>query len=220
MIPETGESQTAGTIRVHMEKETQNLIDAAASGATMGLKLALNVAAMLLAFIAILHLVNEGLAGLGVLLDSMTSAELFTADNELSLSMIFGWLFGWLAWCMGVPASDMAVVGDLLGTKISLNELIAFKGLATASAAGQLTPKSTIIATYALCGFANFGSIAITIAGIGGIAPSRRKDLARLGLKAMLGGALASFMTVGLNLHEDFPPDGRSKTTYHRVRNP
>jgi CNT family concentrative nucleoside transporter len=198
LIPETGKPETSGGAHVEMKKETQNIIDAAASGAATGLKLALNVAAMLLAFIALLHMVNWGLGGLGQFLEWLTGSDLFEGNRKLSLSMIFGWLFGWLAWCMGVPAADMAAVGNLLGTKISLNEWIAYDQLTAAVQEGALHPKSVIIATYGLCGFANFGSIAITLGGLGGLAPSRRKDLARLGLKAMLGGAMASFLTGAL----------------------
>lgn len=198
MIPETETSQTAGSVRVKMERETQNLIDAAASGATVGLKLALNVAAMLLAFVALLYLVNMGLGWISGLLETITGSDLFPGEEKLSLAVVFGWVFGWLAWCMGVPAAEMAQVGDLLGTKISINELIAYQSLVEMVKEGALSEKSAIISTYALCGFANFGSIAITIGGIGGIAPGRRKDLARLGLKAMLGGAMASFTTAAL----------------------
>ena len=197
LLPETEQSITAGAVKVKMDRDTLNLIDAAASGALVGLKLALNVAAMLLAFVALLHLVNWGLGYAGDGLEYMFG-DIFEGDTKLSLSMIFGRVFGWLAWCMGVPAADMAVVGDLLGTKISLNELIAYQQLMDHVKAGVLSEKSIVIATYALCGFANFGSIAITLGGIGAIAPSRRKDLARFGLKAMLGGALASFMTACL----------------------
>ncbi|MHC4943516.1 MAG: NupC/NupG family nucleoside CNT transporter [Planctomycetota bacterium] len=198
LIPESETSETAGSVKVKMERETQNLIDAAASGAAMGLKLALNVAAMLLAFVALLFLINWLLGWLGEGLEVIFSADLFEGDARLSLAMIFGWIFGWLAWCMGCPAADMAAVGNLLGTKISINELIAYQQLTDLVKTEAISEKSVIISTYALCGFANFGSIAITIAGIGGIAPGRRKDLARLGLKAMLGGALASFSTAAL----------------------
>jgi CNT family concentrative nucleoside transporter len=198
LIPETEASMTSGQVKVKMERETQNLIDAAASGAAMGLNLALNVAAMLLAFIALLYLINFLLGQFGDLLEAVFASDLFEGEARLSLAMIFGWFFGWLAWCMGCPAADMAVIGDLLGTKISINELIAYQRLVELIEAGKISEKSAVIATYALCGFANFGSIAITLGGIGGMAPSRRKDLARLGLLAMLGGALASFTTASL----------------------
>lgn len=198
MVPETETPRTLGALRLAMERDTQNVIDAAASGAAVGLRLALNVAAMLLAFIALLHLVNLGLGGLGDLLENVTGTDLFPGEEKLSLAKVFGWLFGWLAWCMGVPAGEMSQAGNLLGVKVSLNELIAFKEMASSMEAGHLGPKATVILTYALCGFANFGSIAIILGGLGGLAPSRRKDLARLGLRAMVGGALASFTTGAL----------------------
>ena len=198
MVPESGTPSTRKDLRTAMERDTQNIIDAAATGAAMGLRLALNVAAMLLAFIALLYLVNLGLGGFGDLLEKVTGSDLFPGDERLSLATIFGWLFGWLAWCMGVPAKEMTTAGNLLGVKISLNELIAYKQMIAAVHAGELGPKGRVIITYALCGFANFGSIAIIIGGLGGIAPSRRRDLARLGLRAMIGGALASFTTAAL----------------------
>jgi len=178
VYPETEESVTAGEARLEIPREHANLIDAAAGGAGVGLKLAANVGAMLLAFVALVAMVD---AGLGLV--------------DLSLQKIFGWLFSPLAWCMGVPWHDAPIVGGLLGTKISVNEFLAYIQLEDAVRAGALSPRSVVIATYALCGFANFGSIAIQIGGIGGIAPERRSDLARLGLKAMFGGALASWLT-------------------------
>ncbi|MBN1419142.1 MAG: NupC/NupG family nucleoside CNT transporter [Planctomycetes bacterium] len=194
VFPETDASRTAGGAPIVMERETRNIVDAAASGAAMGMKLALNVAAMLLAFIALLALANALLAACGGGIESILG-DVFPGDEPLSLSMLFGWIFSPFAWCLGVPWKDATFVGDLLGTKIALNELIAYRKLGAAVAAGAVTPKSTIVATYALCGFANFGSIAIQIGGIGGIAPGRRGDLAAIGLRAMLAGALASFLT-------------------------
>jgi len=178
IYPERETSVTAGEVRLAVPSEYANVIDAAAGGAAVGLKLAANVAAMLLAFVALIAMIDAGLGVVG-----------------LSLQKIFGWLFSPLAWCMGVPWRDAPLVGGLLGTKISVNEFLAYIKLEEAVHAGLLTPRSTVIATYALCGFANFGSIAIQIGGIGGIAPERRGDLARLGLRAMFGGALASWLT-------------------------
>jgi len=198
LIPEVEESETGGSVKVKTVRDTRNVIDAAAAGASTGLKLAFNVAAMLLAFVALIYLINLGFGVLGDFIEYITGSDLFAGDTKLDLSMIFGWIFGWLAWCMGVVSSDMTFVGNLLGTKISINELVAYQDLSTAIEANSLAGKSAIISTYALCGFANFGSIAITIGGISGIAPSRRKDLARLGVKAMMGGAMASFLTACL----------------------
>jgi CNT family concentrative nucleoside transporter len=175
--PETERSKTMGTAKLSYEKK-QNGIDAAAAGAGEGLKLALNVAAMLIAFISIVALVN---LGLGLIHD------------DLSLSKIFGWVLAPLAWAMGVPWSDAARFGDLLGTKLMVTELVAY--LKFQGYAGLMDPKSQIIATYALCGFANVGSIAIQIGGISALVPERRGDLARLSLRAMIAGAFASWMT-------------------------
>lgn len=197
--PETGEPLTRGTVRVPVERTTANLIDAAAAGAADGLKLALNVGAMLLAFVALIALLNAPVAALGEVglgngstvngwLGSLTGR-----DVVLSLQLVLGWLLAPLAWLIGVPWADATLVGSFIGQKIVINEFVAYvemsKNLDT------LLPESRVIATYALCGFANFSSIAIQIGGIGGLAPSRRADLARLGLLAVLGGTLATLMT-------------------------
>lgn len=175
--PETESSKTMGTAKLSYEKK-QNGIDAAAAGAGEGLKLALNVAAMLIAFISIVALIN---LGLGLIYD------------DLSLSKIFGWVLAPLAWTMGVPWSDASRFGDLLGTKLMVTELVAY--LKLQGYAALMNPKSQIIATYALCGFANVGSIAIQIGGISALVPERRGDLARLSLRAMIAGAFASWIT-------------------------
>lgn len=185
MYPETEEPVTRGAIRVELEKTDANVIDAAARGASEGLGLALNVGAMLLAFIALLALLN-GLVG--------WFAGLF--GFQLSIQMILGWLGAPLAWLMGTPWHDALAVGTLIGEKTALNEFVAYLHLAEMLQSGaDLSARSVVIATYALCGFANFSSIAIQIGGIGGLAPERRADLSRLGLRAMIGGTLASFMT-------------------------
>jgi CNT family concentrative nucleoside transporter len=185
MYPETEEPVTRGDIRVELEKTDANVIDAAARGASEGLGLALNVGAMLLAFIALLALLN-GLVG--------WVAGLFGA--ELSIQMILGWLGAPLAWLMGTPWKDALEVGTLIGEKTALNEFVAYLHLANMLQGGSdLSARSVVIATYALCGFANFSSIAIQIGGIGGLAPERRHDLSRLGLRAMVAGTLAAFMT-------------------------
>ena len=189
MVPETEESETAGeSVELANEKLDANVIDAAARGAGEGLTLALNVAAMLLAFIALIAMLN-GLIGVigGVI-----------GIEALSLEKIFGWIFAPLAFLMGVPWEDCTKIGALLGEKTMINEFVAYSHLAEMVKPGSaevLSEKSEIIATYALCGFSNLSSIAIQIGGIGGIAPNRRGDLARLGIRAVIGGSLACFMT-------------------------
>ncbi len=178
MYPETEESPTRGAVTLNVPKEYSNVLDAAAGGAAVGLKLAANVGAMLLAFIALVAMANYGLSLVG-----------------LSLEQIFGWIFSPVAWVMGVPWGEAATFGNLLGTKIAVNEFMAYIELSDAVQAGALSPRSQVIATYALCGFANFSSIAIQIGGIGTITPERRGDVAAMGLKAMFGGALASWLT-------------------------
>jgi CNT family concentrative nucleoside transporter len=175
-VPETGNPETMGTVRLEVERTDVNVIDAAGRGTSEGLALALNVGAMLISFLALIALVNAllGLAG-------------------LSLQQIFGWVFAPVAWSMGVPWRDAATVGNLLGTRMALNEFVAYSQLGTLKPV--LDPRSFTIATFALCGFANFSSIGIQIGGIGALAPSRRHDLARLGLRAMLAGTLANFVT-------------------------
>jgi concentrative nucleoside transporter, CNT family len=175
-VPETEIPKTMGTVRLEVPKADVNVIDAAARGTSEGLHLALNVLAMLISFIALVALVNA-LLGLA----------------HLSLQQIFGWAFAPVAWSMGVPWRDAPAIGNLLGTRMVLNEFIAYSQLGPMKE--MLDPKSFIIATFALCGFANVGSIGIQIGGIGALAPNRRHDLARLGLRAMLAGTLANFMT-------------------------
>jgi concentrative nucleoside transporter, CNT family len=185
MFPETEVSKTAGTVSLEVERPWTNVIDAAAEGATEGLKLALNVAGMLIAFIAIIACFNALLGWLGG----------FAGYPNLNLELILGVLLRPLAWVMGVPWNEAGQVGALLGIKTVINEFVGYARLEQMVQAGQLSPRSIIIATYALCGFANFSSIAIQIGGIGAMAPERKGDLARLGLKAMIGGSLATFMT-------------------------
>ncbi len=199
MVPEREEPVTRGVLDVEIENPDANVIDAAARGAGEGLTLALNVGAMLLAFIALIALVN---ALLGRLADVTHLTQLLQGSGwlaegqSLTLEVILGWVLAPLAWVMGVPWEDAAVVGSLLGVKTVLNEFVAFLQLSSLlGGAGDLSPRSIVIAVYALAGFANFSSIAIQIGGIGGIAPSRRSDLSRLGLRAMIGGSLAGFMT-------------------------
>ncbi len=191
LVPETGQSKTAGKVTLEIKKEDVNVIDAAARGAGKGVILAINVAAMLIAFISIIYLLNGILAGLGSL---MGFEDYFGA--ELSMQLILGYIAGPVAFLMGVPWEDITEVGQLIGIKVILNEFIAYVDLAAIQ--DRLSQKSELIATYALCGFANLSSIGILIGGIGGLAPSRKSDLAKLGLRALLAGSLASFMTATL----------------------
>ncbi len=178
-VPETEVPETLGRVRLEVERTDVNVIDAAGRGTGEGLSLALNVGAMLISFLALVALINAllGLAG-------------------LSLQQIFGWVFAPVAWSMGVPWRDAPTIGNLLGTRMALNEFIAYAQLGQMK--GALDPKSFTIATFALCGFANFSSIGIQIGGIGALAPNRRHDLARLGLRAMLAGTLANFITASI----------------------
>ncbi|MFX0137339.1 MAG: NupC/NupG family nucleoside CNT transporter [Candidatus Hodarchaeota archaeon] len=192
IYPETEESKTRGIVKLTVEKKTANVIDAAANGAADGLKLALNVGAMLMAFIALIAMIDFGLGKLDDVINFITFNHTHFEWN-LSLKKIFGFIFSPLAFVMGVDPKDIFQFGNLLGTKISINELVAYLELTKLKEV--ISDRSFIIGTYALCGFANFGSIAIQIGGIGGIAPNRRSDLAKIGLKAMFGGALASWLT-------------------------
>jgi len=176
MVPEVEVPKTMGSVKLDVETTDVNVIDAAGRGTGEGLHLALNVGAMLISFLALIALLN---AILGLV--------------HLSLPQIFGWVFSPVAWSMGVPWRDAPTVGNLLGTRMVLNEFVAYSQLGPLK--GSLDPKSFTICTYALCGFANFSSIGIQIGGIGALAPNRRHDLARLGLRAMFAGTLANFMT-------------------------
>ena len=181
-VPETGEPETMGTVKLAVEKTDVNVIDAIGRGTGEGLHLALNVGAMLISFLALVALLNAGLGLIG---------QAF--GIELSLQLILRWVFAPIAWALGVPWRDAATIGNLLGTRMVLNEFVAFSQLGPLKA--TLDPKSFTIATFALCGFANFSSIGIQIGGIGALAPERRHDLARLGLRAMLAGTFANFLT-------------------------
>jgi concentrative nucleoside transporter, CNT family len=194
LMPEVGEPLTRGKVKMEVEKSTANVIDAAASGASDGLRLALNVGAMLLAFTALIAMLNAPLTWLG---DVTGIASMLGKPTDMGT--LLGYLLAPIAWVIGVPWEDATVVGGLIGQKIVLNEFIAYLQLSDiiqGKVAGvALSDQGTLIATYALCGFANFSSIAIQIGGIGGLAPERRHDLARLGLRAVLGGSIATFMT-------------------------
>lgn len=194
LIPETGEPLTRGTVRMEVEKTTSNVIDAAAAGAGDGLKLALNIGAMLLAFIALIAMINAPLTWLG---EATGLADALGKPTDLAT--IFGYLLAPVAWLIGVPWADAGTVGSLIGQKVVINEFVAYLQLAdivNGRVEGvSLGDEGRLIATYALCGFANFSSIAIQIGGIGGLAPDRRQDLARFGLRAVLGGTIATLMT-------------------------
>ena len=185
LMPETGEPATAGSVKIEVEKPGVNIIDAASRGASDGLHLALNVAAMLIAFIALIAMMN-GILGA---IHGVRGLTWFPS----SLQEILGWIFAPVAWLLGVTWNDCATVGNLLGTRLILNEFVAYVNL---GAIGRtLDPKSFVIATYALCGFANLSSVAMQVGGIGALAPTRRSDLARLGMKAMAAGTMANFMS-------------------------
>ncbi|MEC8023767.1 MAG: nucleoside transporter C-terminal domain-containing protein [Myxococcota bacterium] len=185
LVPETEASETASGAELSVERPDTNLIEALARGTSDGLRLAVNVAAMLLSFVAMIALVNAMLRGASGIV-----------GLELSLEGILGWGFAPLAWCMGVPWAEAGEVGRLLGEKLVLTELIAYVHLGeNLTGPNPLSYRSAVIASYALCGFANFASIGIQIGGIGGIAPSRRAELAQLGILSMIGGTIAAMMT-------------------------
>jgi CNT family concentrative nucleoside transporter len=205
MVPETEPSMTKGTVKIDVPRTDANVLDAACRGAGEGLKLVLNIVAMLIAFIALVYLVNwmlfglsaavnEGLARLGSA-ESTTVQEML-GGRELTLQLILGWLCAPLAWIMGVEWNDAHTVGVLIAEKTIFNEFIAYEQLMKFKDA--ISPRSFTIATYALCGFANFGSIAVMIGGVSELAPQRRRDFARYGFRSMIGGALAAFMTAAI----------------------
>jgi len=185
MFPEKEHSVTKGKVEIEVERPWANAIDAAASGAADGLKLALNVGAMLIAFVGLIALIDW----------PITSFGHWIGQEQLSLRWILGVVCKPLAWAMGVPWSEAGQVGTLIGIKTAVNEFVGYVEMEKMVAAGQLGERAQIIATYALCGFSNFSSIAIQIGGIGGMAPERKSDLARLGLRAMVAGSLACFQT-------------------------
>ena len=185
MVPERETPATSDGGHASAERASVNLIDAAAQGATAGLRLAAYIGAMLIAFVALIALVNDGLGavGLGLGLENLT------------LQRILGVILAPLAWLMGIPWEDASRIGALLGIKTVLNEFLAYLDLAELIRTGAIQPRSAMIASYALCGFANFGSLAILLGGIGGMAPGRRGEVAELGLRSILSGSLATFMT-------------------------
>ncbi len=194
MLPESQESETGSRVELRVEKTADNVIEAAANGTSDGLKLWLNVIAMLIAFMGLVALVDWMLLGVG-------DNRLWTIQGGLSLNRIFGWLFAPVAWLMGIEGwHDCQIFGSLLGTKVAVNEFIAFDNLGniikgTEGAGAFVGERSSAMAAYALCGFANFASVGIQIGGISPLAPERKPEIARLALRAMVGGAFASWMT-------------------------
>jgi len=198
LIPETEEPVTKGTVKIKVEKNGSNVIEAAAQGASEGLTLALNVAAMLIAFIAIIALLNYSLTAFGNVI-GVNSYLIAQFGQPLSLQLFFGLILQYLAFLIGVPWDASFQFGSLLGTKVVLNEFVAYLDMGTQIQNNVLIDKKAIfMATYALCGFANFSSIAIQIGGLSPLAPERRSDFAQLGLKAVLGGTLATLLTATL----------------------
>jgi concentrative nucleoside transporter, CNT family len=188
LIPETGKPKTMGTVKLEVHETSANVFEAAANGATTGIYLAFNVAAMLIAFMSLLAMVN---GGFHVVFG-------YFGHPTIGLETLLGWALSPLAWIMGVPWKDCTIIGQLIGEKTVLNEFVAYMHMsqwAAANAAAPMARRSFMIGIHALCGFANFLSIAIQIGGLGVLAPSRKSDVARLGFYALLGGSLASFMT-------------------------
>ncbi len=185
VFPETEESQTMGNVKLEVKSHYINVVDAISHGAGDGFKIAMNVIAMLIGFIALIALIDWSLLRIG---------HLFSPDLDLSLNWIFGKVFYPLAWSMGVPSQDVGSVATLLGQKLSINEFVAFQNLANKSVP-IVTEKGLLIVSVAICGFANFSSVGMQIGGIGELAPTRRHDLAKLGLKALFCGTLASYLS-------------------------
>ena len=191
LYPETEESQTKGDVKISTKSQYDSAIDAITHGASDGMKISLNVFAMLIGFIALIALIDTGLSYLPF-------------EQTIQLKTIFGWIFYPVAWLLGVPEADLQNVGQLMGTKVAINEFVAYLNMKDMLAGGLLTEKGQIIASFALCGFANFASVGIQIGGISALCPERRKDIASLGLKAMFAGTLASYMSAaiaGIILH-------------------
>jgi len=197
LMPETGEPLTMGTVRLKIERTYSNVIEAAAGGASDGVRLALNVAGMLIAFIAIIALLNFLLGFVGDVtgLNGICQANF---GKPVSLELLFGLVFQFIAFLIGVPWKDCLNVGSLMGIKLVVNEFVAYLRMADMVGSGMLSQKAVVISTYALCGFANFSSIAIQIGGLSPLAENRRGDIARLGLRAVLGGTIATWMTASI----------------------
>jgi concentrative nucleoside transporter, CNT family len=188
MYPETEESETKGTVSLKVSKEHSNLIDAISAGCSDGLKVGLNVLAMLVGFLALIALINFLLGKIGGL----------AGVPNLSFDLILGYLFAGFAWLMGVPANEIVTAGSLMGTKLAANEFVAYLNLMPMIQNGTLSPKTIAIVSFALCGFANFGSLGIQVGGISALEPSRRSDLTKLAFRALICGTLASYVSATL----------------------
>lgn len=203
MQPETDKSETMGTVKVQLERQATNVIEAAANGASEGMKLAINIAAMLIGFLALIAMVDAILFGIGELVQYLFFGGAQGTDLNWSLKGLFGYLFWPFAWMMGIEYKDCNPSGQMLGTKMVVNEFVAYIDLGSyvdgkvksGEEVVTISERTRVILTYALCGFSNFGAIGIQLGGIGPLAPSRKSDLAQLGLRAMLGGMLACCMT-------------------------
>lgn len=200
VYPETQESETKGKVKLEITKEYSNIMDAISHGASDGMKVSINVVAMLIGVIALIALIDALLGYFGNFLSwTGVTLDMIGIDvNHLKLKDIFGAVFSVFAWGMGVPANEIQTVGALMGTKMVINEFVAYSDLTPIIASGALSAKAIVIASFALCGFANFSSVAIQLGGIGALAPNRKADLARLGLKAMICGTLASYISATL----------------------
>lgn len=195
MMPETEAARTAGRVTAHIEQETRNGLDAATQGASQGMTLAINVLAMLIAFTALIKLLNLGLEWVSHPPNPAGGPPLWAMANPLSVQGLLGWLFSPVAYFIGVENHDIQSFGSLLGTAMAANEFVAYLSLADMIKTHAIDERSVTLATYSLCGFANLASMGIQIAGIGSMAPTRRGDLVQLAPRAMLGGAMASWMT-------------------------
>jgi concentrative nucleoside transporter, CNT family len=185
IYPETEESETKGTVKLEVKKEYTNLIDAISAGCSDGLKVGMNVLAMLIGFLALIALINFLFSKVGGVFNYA----------ELSLDTILGYLFSGFAWCMGVPKEEIVQAGSLMGTKLAANEFVAYLKLSPMIQSHALSPKTIAIVSFALCGFANFGSLGIQIGGISALEPSRRADLTKVAMRALIAGTLASYMS-------------------------
>lgn len=185
MFPETEESETKGEVKLSVKNEYNNVIDAISAGCSDGLKVGLNVLAMLIGFLALIALINFILGKIGML----------AGMPNLSLDLILGYLFAGFAWAMGVTGSEVLTAGSLMGTKLAANEFVAYLNLKPMIESGALSPKTIAIVSFALCGFANFGSLGIQIGGISALEPSRRNDLTKVAVRALAAGTLASYMS-------------------------
>jgi CNT family concentrative nucleoside transporter len=185
-VPETGEAETRAGAEVSRERIGANVLDALAAGVTQGIRLAVNIGAMILVFWALIQMLDAAVAFV---------ADEVSPGSGVTFKRLYGYLFAPFAWLMGVPSGECVRVGELLGTKTIFNEFLAYKDLGDMARAGELSTRAAVLSTYALCGFANFGSIGVQLGGLSALAPERRPDFARLALKAMIAGSLACQLT-------------------------